>query len=316
MKVLITGITGFVGSHLAEYLLNQQDTEVYGIRRWRSPMDNIKHIVPEIKIYECDIRDLSSIRAAIEKIEPDWIFHLAAQSFVPTSWHAPAESLTTNIIGNLNVFEAIRELNLNPRIQIACSSEEYGMVFENELPIKETNPLRPLSPYGVSKVGQDLLSFQYHMSYNLDIVRTRAFNHTGPRRGHVFVCSDFAKQIADIEKGLKDPVISVGNLEAIRDFTDVRDIVQAYILSLDKCQGGEVYNICTGSGYRIREILDMLLEMSTVAIEITTDTTRLRPSDVPVLIGDSTKFREVTGWTPHYSIEQTLKDILNYWRNL
>ncbi len=316
MKVLITGITGFVGSHLAEYLLNQQDMEVYGIRRWRSPMDNIKHIVPEIKIFECDIRDLSSIRTAIEKIEPDWIFHLAAQSFVPTSWHAPAESLTTNIIGNLNVFEAIRELSLNPRIQIACSSEEYGMVLENELPIKETNPLRPLSPYGVSKVGQDLLSYQYHMSYKLDIVRTRAFNHTGPRRGHVFVCSDFAKQIADIEKGLKDPVISVGNLETIRDFTDVRDIVQAYILALEKCQGGEVYNICTGSGYRIREILDMLLEMSTASIEVTTDTTRLRPSDVPVLIGDCTKFKEATDWTPHYSIEQTLEDILNYWRTI
>ncbi|MDP7421859.1 MAG: GDP-mannose 4,6-dehydratase [bacterium] len=314
MKALITGITGFVGSHLAEYLLTQPDTEVYGIRRWRSPMDNIKHLGSKIKIFECDIRDLSSMRAAIEKIEPDWIFHLAAQSFVPTSWHAPAESLTTNIIGNLNVFEALRELGLNPRIQIACSSEEYGMVYEDELPIKETNPLRPLSPYGVSKVGQDLLSYQYHMSYKLDVVRTRAFNHTGPRRGDVFVCSDFAKQIVDIEKGLKPPVICVGNMDAIRDFTDVRDIVQAYILALQKGKGGEVYNISTGKGYRISEILDMLLEMSTVLIEIKTDPLRLRPSDVPVLIGDSTKFRLVTGWEPQFSIDQTLKDILEYWR--
>lgn len=316
-RVLITGITGFAGSHLAEYILSMPGIpgiELYGIRRWRSRTEFIDHLSHNIRTLECDVRDLTSVTNIIREIKPDKIFHLAAQSFVPTSWHAPGESLTTNIIGNLNVFEAVRHLDINPWIQIACSSEEYGMVYSDELPIKETNPLRPLSPYAVSKVGQDLLSYQYFMSYKLNVVRTRGFNHTGPRRGEVFVSSDFAKQIVEIEMGKREPVIYVGNLEAIRDFTDVRDMVRGYWLALEKGVPGEVYNICSGKGYQIREILDMLLSMTDKKVEVGVDESRLRPSDVPVLIGDSSKFREQTGWEPVIPFKKTLEDLLNYWR--
>lgn len=314
MKVLITGITGFVGSHLADFLLELGGVEVYGIERWRSRSENIEHIKRRIDLTDCDIRDASSVKKIVKKVKPDRIFHLAAQSFVPTSWIAPSETLTTNIIGELNIFEAVRELGTNPRIHLACSSEEYGDVLPDELPIKETNPLRPLSPYGVSKVGQDLLGYQYFKSYGLNIVRTRGFNHTGPRRGESFVCSDFAKQIAQIERKIQDPVIRVGNLETVRDFTDVRDMVRGYWLALEKGTPGEVYNICSGKGYSIREILDMLLGMTRVAIGVEQDPERMRPSDVPILIGDNSKFVKATGWKPKIPFTNTLEDTLNYWK--
>lgn len=314
MKILITGITGFVGSHLADYALSKENVQVYGTIRWRSKTENIEHIKDKLRLIQCNLNDASSVNDLIGDIKPDKIFHLAAQSFVPTSWNSPAETLTSNIIGELNIFEAIRRAKINPWIQIAGSSEEYGMVYPEETPIKETNPLRPLSPYGVSKVGQDLLAYQYYMSYKLNIVRTRAFNHTGPRRGDVFVCSEFAKRIAGIEKKGEPPVILVGNLDAQRDFTDVRDIVKAYWLGLEKCKPGEVYNICTGKAYRISEVLDILIGSSKVKIEIKKDPAKMRPSDVPYLGGDSTKFREATGWKPEIPFERTLKDLLNYWR--
>ncbi len=313
-RVLVTGVTGFAGSHLVDYMLSRGDCEIFGIQRWRSRTENIEHFVGKITLMECDLRDASSTRDTLEKIRPEWIFHLAAQSFVPTSWTAPTESLTTNIIGQVNLFEAVRRLGLPCRIQLACSSEEYGMVLPNEVPIRETNPLRPLSPYAVSKVTQDLLGYQYWMSWKLDSVRTRGFNHEGPRRGPVFVASDFAKQIADIEKGRRAPVLSVGNLEARRDFTDVRDMVRAYWLALEKCESGEVYNICRGQAWSIREVLDMLLGMTKTKIEVKQDPARLRPSDVPVLLGDNSKFVKATGWQPTIPFEQTLRDMLEYWR--
>jgi len=315
MKVLITGITGFAGSHLAEYLLKLGGIEVYGTRRWRSRMENIHHIKDKIKFVECDLRDYSSMIRAIEQTKPDRIFHLAAQSFVPTSWIVPSDTITTNINGNLYLFEACREAGINPLIQIACSSEEYGMVYENEVPIKETNPLRPLSPYAVSKVGQDMLSYQYYQSYKIPIIRTRGFNHSGPRRPSIFVCSDFARQIVDIEKGMRKPIIYVGNLDAVRDFTDVRDMVKAYWLALEKGEPGEVYNICTKKGYKIKELLNMLLSLGKVKVEIREDSSRLRPSDVPLLIGDNSKFIKRTGWKPEIPFEKTLEDLLDYWRS-
>ena len=318
MKVLITGVTGFVGSHLADYILSEKsDVKIYGIERWRSKTENIEHIKDSIELYECDIRDASSVRRVVEEVRPDYIFHLAAQSFVPASWTAPQETLSTNIIGELNIFEAVRHLleeNYNPFILVAGSSEEYGMVYENEIPIKETNPLRPLSPYGVSKVGQDLLGYQYHKSYKLNIVRTRGFNHTGPRRGEVFVSSDFARQIAMIEKKKQQPVIHVGNLTAKRDFTDVRDMVRAYWLAVEKCDPGDVYNICSGKVYSIQEVLNILLGLTEVSVQVKEDSSRLRPSDVPVLSGDNTKFVNQTGWKPEIPFEKTLSDLLNYWR--
>lgn len=314
MRVLITGVTGFVGSHLAEFCLARSGIQVFGIERWRSKTDNIEHVKDRVVMYDCDMRDASSVRNVIAEVKPEWIFHLAAQSFVASSWTAPSETLTTNIIGQLNLLEAVRECRLSPRIQIAGSSEEYGLAEPGELPIKETNPLRPLSPYAVSKVTQDLLAYQYAQSYHLHLVRTRAFNHTGPRRGEVFATSNFAKQIALIEAGAQEPVLRVGNLEARRDFTDVRDIVQGYWLALERGEPGEVYNLCSGRDVAIREVLEMLLGMTSKAIKIETDPQRLRPSDVPLLCGDGSKFFAQTGWQPKIPLRKTLEDLLNYWR--
>lgn len=315
MKALITGITGFAGSHLAELLLAEHpEVELYGIYRWRSRTENIDHLIDQVHMTETDLRDYSSVHKVLAEVRPDVIFHLAAQSYVPSSWSAPTETLTTNITGQTHLFEAIRALQLDPVVQIACSSEEYGLVKPEETPIRETNPLRPLSPYAVSKVGQDLLAYQYFQSYGLKVIRTRGFNHTGPRRGEVFVTSNFAKQIASIEAGLREPVIRVGNLEAVRDFTDVRDMVRAYWLAVTRGKPGEVYNIATGDGITIQELLDRLLALSTAEVEVKVDPERLRPSDVEILIGDSSKFRADTGWEPQIPFDQTLRDILDYWR--
>lgn len=315
MKALITGITGFAGSHLAEYLLeNHPDVSVYGTYRWRSRMDNVEHLDKRIHLVECDLRDYFSVHKAVEESRPDVVFHLAAQSFVPSSWTAPTETLTTNIAGQTNLFEAIRAHQLDPVVQIACSSEQYGLVLPDEVPIKETNPLRPLSPYAVSKVGQDYLGYQYFQSYGLKVVRTRGFNHTGPRRGQVFVTSNFCSQVAAIEAGLQEPVIRVGNLDAIRDFTDVRDMVRAYWLAVTRATPGEVYNIATGEGISIKAMLDKILALSTVEVKIEVDPARLRPSDVEILIGDSSKFRADTGWEPRIPFDQTVRDLLDYWR--
>lgn len=314
-RALITGITGFAGSHLAELLLAEHpEVEVYGSFRWRSRMENVEHLAGRVKLLEGDLRDYHSVQTLLEESQPDYVFHLAAQSFVPSSWRAPAETLSTNITGQTNLFEAIRALGLDPTVQIACSSEEYGLVYPDETPIKETNPLRPLSPYAVSKVSQDFLGYQYFQSYGLKVIRTRGFNHTGPRRGDVFVTSNFAKQVATIEAGLAEPVIRVGNLDAIRDFTDVRDMVRAYWLAVTRGRPGEVYNIATGNGISIRELLDRLIALAGVEVRIETDPDRLRPSDVEILIGDSSKFRADTGWEPRIPFDQTLRDVLDYWR--
>jgi GDP-4-dehydro-6-deoxy-D-mannose reductase len=315
MRALITGMTGFAGSHLAEYLLAEHpDVEVFGTYRWRSRMDNIEHLRSKVKLLEADLRDYTSMYNALERSRPDFIFHLAAQSFVPSSWTAPNETLTTNIAGQTNLFEAIRSLRIDPVVQIACSSEQYGLVLPDEVPIKETNPLRPLSPYAVSKVAQDYLGYQYFQSYGLKAIRTRGFNHTGPRRGQVFVTSNFCSQVAAIELGLQEPVIRVGNIEAIRDFTDVRDMVRAYWLAVNHGKPGEVYNIATGHGIRISELLDRIIALANVEVRIEVDPERLRPSDVEILIGDSSKFRADTGWEPRIPFEQTVSDLLDYWR--
>jgi GDP-4-dehydro-6-deoxy-D-mannose reductase len=314
LRILITGITGFVGSHLAEYALARGDVEVFGTVRWRSRLDNVEHIEDDITMLDCDLRDNVATRKVLQEVKPDYIFHLAAQSFVPTSWIAPAETLTTNINSQLNLLEGIRDLGLDSRIQVAGSSEEYGLVFEHEAPIKEDNPLRPLSPYAVSKVAQDFLAYQYHQSYGIFAVRTRAFNHTGPRRGHVFVSSNFSRQVAQIEKGKKEAVIEVGNLEARRDFSDVRDIVRGYWLALEKGKPGEVYNIGSGRAITIQELLDLILSLSNIDIEVRQMPERMRPSDVELLVTDYSKFNRATGWKPEIPLEKTIEDLLNYWR--
>ncbi|HUS15552.1 MAG TPA: GDP-mannose 4,6-dehydratase [Chloroflexia bacterium] len=346
MRVLITGITGFAGSHMAEMLFPQKDIEVFGTYRRRSRLDNVETLLPHLNLIEVgvssiktirdsfipgkinmvntDLVDAFSVHKLIGAVQPDRIFHLAAQSFVPTSWNAPAETLQTNVMGQLNLFEAVRENNaqlashgeplLDPLIQIAGSSEEYGLVHSHEVPMTEQNPLRPLSPYAVSKVTQEKLAYQYWMSYGLKSIVSRGFNHDGPRRGEHFAPSTWARQIARIEKGLQDPVVYVGDLTSQRDITDVRDMVRAYWLMLEHGEPGEVYNIGSGKTRPMGEMLDMLLAMSNVRIEVKQDPARLRPSDVMILWADASKFQQATGWEPTIPFEQTLKDLLAYWR--
>lgn len=311
-------MTGFVGSHLAEYCLKMPETEVYGTvfsHHLGDELERIKHIKDRVTLLECNLANRVATAGVISKVKPDVIFHLAAQSFVPTSWKSPEDTLFNNIFSELNIFESVRELKLDPVMVIACSSEEYGLVLENELPVKEANPLRPLSPYAVSKITQEMLGFQYHRSYDLKIVLTRFFNTEGPGRGQDFVASSFAKQIVQIEKGKQAPIILVGNLEAKRDFTDVRDAVRAYWLASEKCKFGEPYNVCSGKTWTMQSVLDILLKLSTVQnIEVRQDPARMRPSDVPVLLGDNSKFQELTGWKPEIPFEKTMEDLLNYWR--
>ena len=314
MRVLVTGITGFVGSHFAEFAL-AEGAEVFGSYRWRSKTENIDHLRDRVTLIECDLRDLSSVQELVTSSRPDFIIHLAAQSYVHASWHSPAETFNTNTISQVNLLEAVRaQGKAAPRFLAIGSSEEYGLVHEDELPIKESNPLRPLSPYAVSKVTQDLMAYQYFKSYALPIVRARAFNHEGPRRGDVFVTSNFARQIAEIEVNRREPTILVGNLKAVRDYTDVRDIVRGYWLLLERGEPGEVYNLCSGRGWAIQEILDFLLgESINTSIAVREDPARLRPSDVPVLIGDCSRLTAL-GWKPRIPFEQTLRDLLGYWR--
>ncbi|MBX9694069.1 MAG: GDP-mannose 4,6-dehydratase [Cyanobacteria bacterium] len=315
-RVLITGITGMAGSHLADLLLAEApDYEIFGTKRWRSSLSNVAHMGDKVKFIDCNLTDNTACQKLIETVRPDYVFHLAAQSFVPDSWANPNATLSDNIMMQLHLFEAIRSVGIDPVIQIALSSEEYGKVLPSEVPVKENNPLRPLSPYAVSKVAQDMLAYQYNQSYGFKTIRTRAFNHEGPRRGEVFVTSNFAKQIAEIEAGLKPPQLKVGNLNAKRDWSDVRDVARAYWLSVQHCVPGEDYVIASGQSRSIQELLDFLLSQTKAKIEVVVDPDRLRPSDVELLQGDPSKFIKATGWKPRYTFEQTMTDLLEYWRD-
>jgi GDP-4-dehydro-6-deoxy-D-mannose reductase len=313
-KALITGITGFAGSHLADLLL-KKNYEIYATIRARSKTENIESIQDKLQLFDADLIDSHSLSTVLSEIKPDYIFHLAAQAFVPTSWSSPATTMESNVIGTIHLFEAVRRAKIDPVIQIACSSEEYGLVYKNETPITENNVLRPLSTYAVSKIGMDFLGYQYFKSYGLKVIRTRGFNHTGPRQGDVYVCSTFAKQVALIEAGKTNPEIKVGNLESYRDFTDVRDMVRAYVLAVEKCDPGDVYNIASETTWQIKKVLEMLIGMSKVKITIKEDPARMRPSDVDLLLGDASKFRAKTGWKTEIPFEKTLEDLLNYWRD-
>jgi GDP-mannose 4,6-dehydratase len=322
MKILITGITGFVGSHLVDYVVDKHpDVEIFGLKRWRSPMENLEHVKGKVTCIDADLRDLSSLVSMLKEIRPGIIFHLAAQSYVPVSYTAPVDTLTTNVIGTANLLEAIRMVGIDPLIHICSSSEVYGQVRADEIPIKENNPLRPASPYAVSKVGEDMLGLQYFIAYGMKTVRTRMFTHTGPRRGEVFVTSNFAKQVASIELKLQEPVVHVGNLESVRTFTDVRNAVEAYWLLSQKffegkIPAGEVYNIGGNETMTVGQMLDKLLDLSTVKGKVTIEVekSRLRPADVTLQIPDSSKFKKATGWEPVIPLEKTLGDLLEYWR--
>jgi len=310
MKILITGATGFVGSHLADYLIDDKHLEVHGIRRPRSLSEFTR---PDVIYHEADITDLPSLYNLLGILNPDIIFHLAAQSFVPLSWQAPVSTFETNAIGTMNVLEAVRTACPSTVIHVAGSSEEYGMLLPSDCPIKESQPLNPLSPYGVSKVTADLLAQQYHRSYGLRTVITRAFNHTGPRRGEQFVTSKIAKKCALIFLGKAEPVLSLGNLDAVRDFTDVRDMVRAYWLATEMNPFGIPLNIGSGIGHTILEVADTLTAIMGLAVTIEQDPQFMRPSDVPYLIADSTDFRILTKWKPEIPFEQTMRDLFDYW---
>ena len=317
MRILITGITGFVGSHLADYLLeNHPDVDVMGTKRWRSPMDNISHLENQVKLFDCDLRDLSSLIGMLSLTKPDIIFHLAAQSYVKTSYDAPIDTIDTNVTGTINLLEALRLRKLDPVIHICSSSEVYGQVTEKDIPITEECALRPVSPYAVSKVGEDMAAYMYHAAYGLKTIRSRMFTHSGPRRGNVFVDSFFSQQVARIEHGIQEPVIRVGNLDSVRTFCDVRDTVRAYWMLVNQCDAGEVYNIGGAATMKIQDMLNMLLEMTTFdrTITVNVDPDLLRPTDVTLQIPNTDKFRLATGWKTEIAYSKTLSDMLEYWR--
>lgn len=321
MNILITGIEGFVGSYLAEYILDAHpEYRIHGTRRPKASTDNLQHIRENIDVHEIDITDAPSVYQLIDSVRPQIIFHLAAQSYVRTSWESPQSTITTNVLGQANLLEAVRQLKsdiYNPPFLITGSSEEYGLVEADQIPIKETAPLQPLSPYAVSKIGQDYMGFQYFHTYGLKTIRLRVFNHTGPRRPTAFGDSHLAHTIALIEQGLEQPKVTYRNLDAVRDFTDVRDIVRAYVLAAEHCKPGEVYNVCSGIGVSIRDMYNTLLSLSTKKdIELVADPGGPRPTDGGIIIGDNTRFVAATGWQPQISfLHQTLPDILEWWRD-
>ena len=304
-----------VGSHLADYIVeNHPDVEIFGLVRWRSPLDNIRGSLDNITLIQGELRDLSSMIKVIDEVRPDRIFHLAAQSFVPTSYHSPGDTFAVNINGSVNLLDAVRNIGIDPMIHMCSSAEVYGQVDETMIPITENTPFNPASPYAVSKVGQDLLGSQYHITYGMKIIRTRMFTHSGPRRGDFFAESAFAKQIAEIELGVIPNLVKVGNLKSIRTYADVRDAVRAYWALLEHCTPGDVYKIGGERTLSIGEMFDILKSLAKVPIEHEVDPKLLRPADVTLQIPESRKFHDKTGWKPSYSLETTMEDLLNYHR--
>ncbi len=312
MRALITGINGFVGGHLAEQMLNEQEWEIWGLAR--QPALMLPQLRDRVHMLNVDLTIPAQVTAALDNIRPDIIFHLAGQANVPRSFADPAGTLQTNIFAELHLFQSILSLKLEPRILIACSNEIYGHVSPESMPLTERELLQPVSPYAVSKATQDLLAYQYYVSYGLKTIRMRLFNHIGPRQTDAYVASAFAAQIARIESGKQEPIIRVGNLDAERDFTDVRDIVRAYTMAARHAHIGSAYNVGSGKAIPVRKLLEALLAHSTAHIQVEPDPARMRPADVPLVVCNSTLFRAHTGWEPRIPLEQTLLDILNDWR--
>ncbi len=311
-KALITGISGFAGSFLAPLLL-EESFEVYGTHI-AADLKNLDSIKKDLRLEKLDLLNKKDTEKYVDKVNPDVVFHLAALTSPSESFNDPAGIFTNNVTAQINVLEAIRHANITPRIIIVSSAEVYGIVSKEDLPLSESAPFKPGNPYAVSKIAQDYLGLQYNLSYNMDIVRVRPFNHVGPRQTPRFVISAFAKQIAEIESKKMPPVLKVGNLDSKKDFTDVRDMVRAYLALIEKGKSGEVYNAGSGKSHKIGEILDKLLSLSTIKIDIETDPSRLHPNDVPDIYSNNSKIYQATGWKPEIPLEKTLKDTLDYWR--
>lgn len=314
MRALVTGASGFAGSHLCEYLLEQPGQEVFALCYAACSTENLDTVRERITVLSGDLMDGEWAAHMVAEVRPEAIYHLAGLSSPAASFRDPAGTLSNNIIAQVNLFQAVLQAGLDPVIVVIGSGEEYGLVRAEDVPVDEDTPLRPANPYAVSKVAQDFLALQYHYSHHLRTVRLRPFNHIGPRQALGFVTADFAWQLAQIEAGRRPPVIQVGNLSAQRDFTDVRDMVRAYFLAATHGEAGQVYNIGSDVGRCIEDILRTLIGLCRVPVQVEIDPQRLRPSDVPVLICNSTRFRQETGWEPRIPLEQTLADILDYWR--
>jgi GDP-4-dehydro-6-deoxy-D-mannose reductase len=305
---LITGASGFAGRHLVAELERATNWEIVGVGRSRASIGS------RTQVLACDLRDANLIRRNVERFRPSVVFHLAAQSYVPKAIAAPAETLTNNLVAQVNLLEACRDVVPDATIVVVCSAEEYGFVEPDEVPVTEDQPFRPGNPYAVSKIAQDMLAYQYARSSAMRIIRLRPFNHFGPGQSDRFVLSSFARQIADAEAGRIEPCILAGNLGARRDFLDVRDVVRAYRLAAEHSETRDVYNLATGQAWMIGDLLDQLRAMARIRLSVRQDPARMRPSDVPILSGDASKFRRLTGWEPEISITQSLQDLLDDWR--
>ena len=322
MKIMVTGAGGFIGSHLVDFCLSKGHDVLATVEPGKQ-LNNLQHLIditskkskfPKLEWTYADIRDAKKIDDLITGFTPDGIFHMAAQSYVKPSWADPAHTFDTNINGTVNVFEPIKRLELDTRIIVACSSAEYGTITKDDVPIKESLPTQPLHPYGISKVGQDLLARQYYLNFEIDAVRLRYFNQTGIRKTGD-ACADFSMKIAEIASGICEPVINVGNLETFRDIQDIRDCVKANWLAFEKGKTGDVYNVCTGVATKIRDVLDTLVEMSGKNIKVNEKSPgKMRYQDELIILGDNAKLHGETGYEPDHEIKDTLKDMFEYWR--
>lgn len=315
-RVLITGITGFVGSHLADYLLNNTNYKIYGLKRVNSSLRNISHILNKVTLINGELIDQTSLIRLLRISKPDYVYHLGALSWVSPSWDMPGAYMQVNAIGTINLFEALRNTGFKPKVLISCTPEEYGDVPKEKIPITEETILAPVNLYAASKAAQDAVCQAYEASYSFEIIRTRAFNHEGPRRDILGALSSFAYQIARIERGLQKPIVRVGNLSAKRNFTDVRDMVEAYYLAIEKGSPGELYLIGSNQIYTIKQCLKMLIKLSPARDKIKYEVgkERVRPTELNILIGKFDKFEKLTGWKPKIPLRQTLESTLNYWR--
>lgn len=313
-RILVTGASGFVGTHLVKTLVKNSDFQVYGTVYGQGT--NLSNVLPASQIKSLDLTNAEATQNMIKDVQPDLIYHLAALSIVHDSLEKAGTFLTANLLMSYNLLESVRLHAPSCRVLAICSANEYGLVDEKDIPIDEDTPLKPLNPYAVSKVAEDMLAYQYYLAYGLDIVRLRPFNHTGPGQTTDFLIPSLAKQFVEISLGKKEPKIEIGNTNSIRDFSDVSDMVNAYILAAEKCQKGEVYNVGFGKGISVGEIIKLFEEIAKVKVEIVSNTSRVRTADVPVLVADASKFISATGWQPKIKFKDTLLSVYNYYQSL
>lgn len=313
-KAFITGITGFAGSFLAENLINRGSYEVSGTYLSENSLDNLSSVKDKVNLHRVDLQNPEEVKKIIQEENPDVIFHLAALAATGESYNNPSKFITNNISAQISVLEAVRSIGISPKTLIVSSAEVYGDVEPSDLPIDEDTPLKPVNPYAISKIACDFMGFQYFISQKIPIIRVRPFNHIGPRQAPTFAVPSFAKRIAEIEAGISEPILKVGNLEPKRDFTDVRDMVDAYVELIEKGEVGDVYNAGSGHSIKIEDILGKLLALTKTQIKIERDESLFRPIDMPDLVCDNTKIRQTTGWEPKINIDDTLAQTLEYFR--